>query len=81
MKIAVIQASSQKDKNSIIYDNLIKVVKDKGNEVINFGIFNDEIIPKIDVNFMKKVINRRNVFEYVMKYGQDIELMKLLQEY
>ncbi|WP_367112565.1 hypothetical protein [uncultured Clostridium sp.] len=44
MKIAVIQASSQKDKNSIIYDNLIKVVKDKGNEVINFGVFNDEIV-------------------------------------
>ncbi|WP_294364600.1 hypothetical protein [uncultured Clostridium sp.] len=59
MKIAVIQASSQKDKNSIIYDTLIKVVKYKEHEVIN----------------------RRNVFDYVMKYGQDIELMKLLQEY
>ncbi|MGN0027755.1 MAG: hypothetical protein ACI33I_12250 [Clostridium sp.] len=81
MKIAVIQASSQKDKNSIIYDTLIKVVKDKGYEVINFGVFYDEIIPKIDVNFMKKVINRRNVFDYVMKYGQDVELMKLLEEY
>ena len=44
-------------------------------------MFYNEIIPKIDVNFMKKVINRRNVFDYVMKYGQDIELMKLLQEY
>ncbi|WP_367112564.1 hypothetical protein [uncultured Clostridium sp.] len=40
-----------------------------------------DIIPKIDVNFMKKVINRRNVFDYVMKYGQDVELMKLLEEY
>ena len=209
MKIAVIQGSSQKDKNSIIYDTLIKVIKNKGYEVINFGVFNDEIveysyvetamlisilleskavdfvvtvcssgqgmmlacnslpsilcgyienpsdaylfgrinngnsisiplglnfgwaaeinlkcileqlfdepfgigypkedsvrkqkdtnllkylnsitkrdlkdiIPKIDVEFMKKVINRRNVLDYIMKCGQDIELMKLLQEY
>lgn len=35
MKIAVIQVSSQKDKNSIIYDTLIKVVKYKEHEVIN----------------------------------------------
>ena len=209
MKIAVIQGSSQKDKNSIIYDTLIKVVKHREYEVINFGVFNDEIveysyvetamlisilleskavdfvvtgcssgqgmmlacnnlpsilcgyienpsdaylfgrinngnaisiplglnfgwaaeinlkcileqlfdepfgigypkedavrkqkdtnllkdlnsitkrdlkdiIPKIDVEFMKKVINRRNVLDYIMKCGQDIELMKLLQEY
>ena len=42
MKIAVIQASSQKDKNSLLYDSLVEVVKHKGHEVINFGIFEDE---------------------------------------
>ena len=42
MKIGVIQASSQKDKNSLLYNSLMKVVKNKGYEVINFGVFQDE---------------------------------------
>lgn len=42
MKIAVIQASSQKDKNSLLYASLAEIVKHKGHEVINFGIFEDE---------------------------------------
>ena len=209
MKVAVIQASSQKDKNSLIYNSLMKAVKHKGYEVINFGVFQYEIIeysyvetamlisillesksvdfvitgcssgqgmmlacnslpsilcgyienpsdaylfgrinngnaisiplglnfgwaadinlqcileklfdeplgigypkkdsvrkqkdtnllkylnsitkrdlkdiiPKIDVDFMRKVINRKNIIDYAMKYGQDMELIKLLQEY
>ena len=44
MKIAVIQASSQKDKNALLYNSLIKVVKDKEYEVINFGIFQNETV-------------------------------------
>lgn len=209
MKIAVIQASSQKDKNSLIYSTLIKSVKNKGYEVINFGVFEDEtvqysyvetamlisilleskavdfvvtgcssgqgmmlacnslpsilcgyienpsdaylfgrindgnaasiplglnfgwaaeinlqcifeklfdgpfgigypkkdairkqkdtkrlkflnsitkrklkdVIPKVELDFMKKVVNRDNVFEYVIKYGQDKELTELLKSY
>ena len=37
------------------------------------------VIPKMDVDFMKKVLSRDNVFKYVMKYGQNNELKKLLQ--
>ena len=209
MKIAVIQASSQKDKNNILYKSLLKIVKNKGHEVINFGVFQNEnveysyvetamlisilleskaidfvvtgcssgqgmmlacnslpsilcgyienpsdaylfgrinngnaisiplglnfgwaaeinlecileklfdepfgvgypkqdserkqkdtnllksiniitkrelkdIILKIDADFIKKVVSRNNVFEYVMKYGQDNELTELLQSY
>lgn len=209
MKVAVIQASSQKDKNILMYNSLRKIVKDKGYEVINFGVFQDEdveysyvetamlisilleskavdfvvtgcssgqgmmlacnslpsilcgyienpsdaylfgrindgnaisiplglnfgwaaeinlkcileklfdepfgigypkqdsvrkqkdtnllksinsitkrklkdVIPKMDVNFMKKIINRDSVFEYVMKYGEDNELIELLKLY
>lgn len=44
MKIAVIQASSQKDKNVVVYNSLRKIVKDKEYEVINFGVFKDEDI-------------------------------------
>lgn len=44
MRIAIIQASSQKDKNDLLYNCVTKTVKDKGYEVINFGIFPDEEI-------------------------------------
>lgn len=209
MKIAVIQASSQKDKNHLVYNSIKKIVKNKGYEVINFGVFQDEnieysyvetamlisilleskavdfvitgcssgqgmmlacnslpailcgyvenpsdaylfgrinngnaisiplglnfgwaaeinlqcileklfeepfgigypkqdairkqkdailiksinditkrdlkdVIPKMSADFIKKVINRENVFKYVMKYGQNNVLMKLLQSY
>lgn len=209
MKIAVIQGSSQKEKNDLIYSLLSKVVESKGNEVINFGVFKDEeieysyvetamlisillesksvdfivtgcssgqgmmlacnslpsiccgyienvsdaylfgringgnaisiplglnfgwaaeinlecilenlfdgefgvgypkkdsqrkkkdtellkainsitkrnlkdVIPKLDISFMKKVVSRENVYRYVMEYGQDDELNRLLQSY
>lgn len=42
MKIGVIQASSQKEKNSLIYKCVQEAVKDKEYEVINFGAFEYE---------------------------------------
>lgn len=42
MKIAIIQASSQKDKNDIIYQCARKAINQENNEIINFGIFQDE---------------------------------------
>ncbi|MDD6795998.1 MAG: RpiB/LacA/LacB family sugar-phosphate isomerase [Clostridiaceae bacterium] len=42
MKIGVIQASSQKEKNELIYNSVKKAVKDKNYEVINLGIFAEE---------------------------------------
>ena len=42
MKIAIIQGSSQKDKNSLLYKSVKEAVKDKSYEVINFGVFEDE---------------------------------------
>ncbi len=44
MKIAVIQASSQKDKNNLLFDCVKRSVKSKGYEVVNFGIFQAEEI-------------------------------------
>ena len=41
MKIAVIQATSQKEKNSLIYESVKKAVAHLDYEVINFGVFND----------------------------------------
>ena len=42
MKIAVIQASSQKEKNTLLYESVKEIVIPKGHEVINFGVFLDE---------------------------------------
>lgn len=40
-----------------------------------------EVIPKIDIDFMRKVVKRDYVYDYVMKYGQNKELKELLQLY
>jgi ribose 5-phosphate isomerase RpiB len=42
MKIAVIQGSSQKDKNELLYRCVQETAGSKGHEIINFGIFPDE---------------------------------------
>ena len=42
MKIAIINASSQKDKNLLLYRNVKETVKLQGHEVINFGVFSEE---------------------------------------
>lgn len=39
MKIAIINASSQKEKNEIIYKKTLKIASKQGNEVINLGVF------------------------------------------
>lgn len=42
MKIGVIQATSQKDKNQLLYESVVKATETYGHEVINFGCFKDE---------------------------------------
>lgn len=42
MKIAVIQASSQKEKNEILYECTKNAVRKLEHEVVNFGIFPEE---------------------------------------
>lgn len=44
MKIAVIQGSSQRDKNSLVYDFVKKSVEKFNYEVVNFGVYHDETI-------------------------------------
>lgn len=41
MKIGVIQASSQKEKNGILFQSVTKSVESLGHEVINFGVLED----------------------------------------
>lgn len=42
MKIGIIQASSQKEKNLLLYNCTIEAAKKYGHEVINFGCFENE---------------------------------------
>lgn len=51
MKIGVIQASSQADKNEMLYNYTVEAVEKHGYEVINFGCFSDEreIFSYIDI--------------------------------
>ena len=42
MKIGVIQATSQRDKNKLLYDCTVEALKKYGHEVINFGCFLEE---------------------------------------
>ncbi len=42
MKIAVIQASSQKGKNKMLYQCVEKITQAKGWEAVNFGVFPEE---------------------------------------
>lgn len=41
MKIGIIQASSQKEKNEVIFESVKKAVESLGHEVVNFGVFAD----------------------------------------
>lgn len=62
MKIAVIQASSQKEKNTLVYDCVLKAVKDQKFEVINFGVFPEESATFLyrDIPDDKSVIGERS---------------------
>ena len=44
MKIAVIQASSQKDKNDLLYNCVRKAVQNKEDQVMNLGVFAEKEI-------------------------------------
>lgn len=63
MKIAVIQGSSQKDKNDLIFSTINQIVKEKGNEVINFGVFQDE-----DVEYLVKYGQGDELIELLKSY-------------
>jgi len=53
MDIALIQASSQKDKNSIM-ERCLKEVAETEHRIINFGVFSDE---EIDISYVDVSVN------------------------
>lgn len=54
MKIAVIQASSQKDKNKILFESVSRAVSHRKDEVINFGIYPEE---QISYSYIETAVN------------------------
>ncbi len=42
MTIGIIQATSQKDKNALLYSITKEIAETKGHKVVNFGVFADE---------------------------------------
>lgn len=68
MKIAVIQASSQKGKNTLIYDCVLKAVKDQDFEVINFGIFPEEDVTYsyIEISLMISLLLESGAVDFVV---------------
>ena len=76
MKIGIIQASSQKDKNELIFECSKKAIDENTNTVVNFGI----LLPQLDKSLIQKVLQRDVVFDYIMKYGTNPRLQTMLKE-
>ncbi|EIO5735579.1 RpiB/LacA/LacB family sugar-phosphate isomerase [Listeria monocytogenes] len=68
MKIAIINASSQKQKNPIIQDCLQKAIDRKGHEVINLGMFPDEIVDfsYVQIAYMTSLILSSEAVDFVI---------------
>lgn len=68
MKIAVIQASSQKGKNALIYDSVLKAVKDQNFKVINFGIYPEEDVTYsyIEISLMISLLLESGAVDFVV---------------
>ena len=85
MKIGVIQASSQIEKNTILYE----CTKDYG-EVINFGCFEDEenysyveiALEAVPLEIMKDYTLTRTkiIFEKETKYGDVVTILTEVKE-
>lgn len=54
MKVAVIQASSQKSKNEMLYQCVKRAVEQKGWEAVNFGVFQEE---EVSYSYIQTALN------------------------
>lgn len=68
MKIAIIQASSQKDKNPIIEKCLKESIDLNTNEIINFGVFPEDTIEfsYIQTSFCISMLLESNAVDFVI---------------
>ncbi len=67
MKIGVIVASSNKDKNPMIYEAVCNAAEPKGHRVINFGIFDDdENFSYVEISLVIGMLINRGVVDFVV---------------
>ena len=76
MKIAVIQASSQKEKNLLLYQSVQNAVSKKDDQVVNFGIFQEEEAARKqrDTKLLKEInhISKRTLVEIFPELSHDL---------
>lgn len=68
MRVGIIQASSQKDKNSIIEKCIKQAITSSEHEIINFGVFKDEKFEcsYIETAFAISVLLESNAIDFVV---------------
>lgn len=67
MKIGVIVASSNKDKNQLLFESVCKAAEPRGHTVINFGVFDDEeIFSYVDISLVIGMLINRGIVDFVV---------------
>lgn len=67
MKIGVIVASSNKDKNQLVFEAVRKVAEPKGHSVINFGVFDDEEnFSYVEISLVIGMLLNRGIVDFVV---------------
>lgn len=67
MKIGVIVASSNKDKNQLVFEAVRKVAEPKGHSVINFGVFDDgENFSYVEISLVIGMLLNRGIVDFVV---------------
>lgn len=68
MKIGVIQASSQKDKNAALFDAVTRAAEPRGHEAVNFGVFADstQSFSYIEIAICASLLLSSNAVDFIV---------------
>lgn len=68
MKIAIIQASTQVEKNHILFETTQKIANPLGHEVINFGVFEEEkeVYSYTEIAFLISLLLSSEAIDFVI---------------
>lgn len=64
MKIGVIIASSNKEKNQLLYEAVCKAAESRGHTVINFGVFDDENFSYVEISLVIGMLINRGIVDF-----------------
>lgn len=67
MKVGVIIASSNKEKNQLLYEAVCKAAESRGHTVINFGVFDDdENFSYVEISLVIGMLINRGIVDFVV---------------